>query len=835
MGQVRLALRTLWKTPFVTGVAVLSLALGIGANAAIFSLFDQLLLQALPVREPERLANLAQTGPMYGSQSCNNAGGCDEIFSYPMFRDLERELGPFTGIAGHRLFSANLATSDQTLNGDGLLVSGSFFPVLGVQPALGRLLGPDDDRTPGEHFVTVLGYDYWERHFGSDPDVLNSTLVINGHPMTVVGVAPRGYRGPTLGSAPDVYVPLTMRSQMDSFFDGFERRREYWVYVFGRLRSGVNLEQAALEINGIYHPIITEVEAPLQEGMSDATMERFRAKEIVLHDGRRGQSQLHGEVQTPLTLLLAITGVVLLIACANIANLLLARGASRNHEIAIRSSLGATRAQLLRQLMTESLLLAVLGGLASLVVARWTLAAIGRALPPDSAQMMILELSPQVILFTGLLALGTGILFGLYPALHNTRADLAPVLKGVTGQASGHRAAQRFRSSLVTAQIALSMALLVAAGLFIKSLVNVSRVDLGLNRENVITFALSPALNGYDTPASVDLFRRTEEALAAIPGVNGVTAAMVPIMTGSNWRTDVSVETWEGGPDIDSNSALNAVGPGYFRTLGVPLMAGREFEPADNDADAPKVAIVNEAFTRKFNLPGPQTVGMHMSDDGSEDPELDMEIIGVVQDAKYAEVKQTVPPVFFTPYGGSAYLGNLTFYLRTGLPPEEILRAVPSAVAGIDPNLPVEELKTLDQLVRENVYLDRFVSALSAAFAVLATLLAAVGLYGVLAYTVAQRTREIGLRMALGAGARRVRGMVLKQVSRMTIMGGIIGIVAAVFLGRAAQTLLFGLDGWDLPVVALVSVVLGIVAFGAGFLPAFRASRVDPMVALRHE
>lgn len=834
MASLKLALRTLWRTPFITGIAVLSLALGIGANAAIYSLFDQLLLQSLPVQEPDRLVNFTNPGPNHGSTSCNQSGDCDEIFSYPMFRDLEKELGPFSGIAAHRLFGANLAAADQTLSGEGVMVSGSYFPVLGVKPALGRLLGPDDDRTIGEQFVVVLSHDYWEEHFGADQGVLNTTLNINGTAMTVVGVAAAGFRGTTLGADPDVFVPITMRAQMNSFFDGFERRTEYWAYLFGRLKPGVDVEQATLEINSLYTPILAEVEGPLQEGMSDATMERFLAKQIGLLPGDRGQSSLHGEVQTPLTLLFAITGVVLLIACANIANLLLARGANRNHEIAIRSSLGATRGQLLRQLLTESVLLAALGGVASLFVARWTLMSIGRSLPPEAAEGMVLHLSPSVMGFAGLLALGTGFLFGLYPALHSTRSDLATVLRGVSGQAGGTRAAERFRSILVTGQIALSMALLVAAGLFIKSLVNVSRVDLGLTQENVVTFGIAPSLSGYDTEGTIDLFVRAEEALAAIPGVSAVTSAMVPILTGNNWGTDVSVETWEGGPDIDSNARLNAVGSGYFRTLGMPLMSGREFEPADF-ADAPRVAVVNEAFTRKFNLPGPQTVGMRMSEHGSQSEELDIEIVGVVQDAAYSNVKQSAQPLFFTPYMQRGYLGGGSFYVRTTLPPQEILRAVPRVMATLDPNLPVDDLKTLDQQIRENVYLDRFVSGLSAAFAVLATLLAGVGLYGVLAYTVAQRTREIGLRMALGAGTGRVRGMVLKQVSRMTVLGGIVGVIAALVMGRAAQSLLFGVDGWDLPVVGIVALVLAAVAFGAGYLPAVRASRVDPMVALRNE
>jgi predicted permease len=396
------------------------------------------------------------------------------------------------------------------------------------------------------------------------------------------------------------------------------------------------------------------------------------------------------------------------------------------------------------------------------------------------------------------------------------------MLKANAGQPSGARSAARFRSALVTAQIALSMALLVAAGLFVRSLLNVTRVDLGMQRDNIITFGISPELNGYEPEDTRALFARAEEELSAIPGVTGVTTAMVPILTGNSWGTDVHVQGWESGPDIDSNSRLNEIGPDYFSTLGIPLMSGREFTPADA-IEQPKVAIVNEAFTRKFNMPGPDAVGMMMSTSGEE---LDMTIVGVVQDAKYNRVKGEVPPLFFTPYRQDERLGFITFYVRTSLPPAEILRAVPTVIAGLDPNLPVEELKTLDAQVKENIMLDRLISTLSASFAVLATLLA---------FTVAQRTREIGLRMALGAGQDRVRAMVLKQVSGMTILGGIIGVVVALALGRAAQSLLFGLDGWDLPVVGIVAVLLALVAFGAGYLPARRASKVDPMVALRYE
>ena len=832
MSQLKLALRSVTKTPFVTAVAVLSLALGIGANAAIFSLFDQILLRPLPVEAPGQLVNLAAPGPNPGMTSCSQAGACEEIFSYEMFRDLERAQSGFSGIAAHRDFDANLAHSSQTSSGQGMLVSGSYFPVLGLRAALGRLLDPGDDETVGENFVTVLSHDYWVNRLGSDPGVLNQSIIINGHAMTIVGVAPRGFDGTTLGLESDVFVPISMRGLMNPGFTGFDNRRSYWAYLFARLNPGVTIERAATEINTTYSAILDEVEAPLQDGMSAPTLERFRAKQITLAPGARGQSQIQGEAGTPLNLLLAITGVVLLIACANIANLLLARGAARGQEMAIRGSLGAGRRHLLAQLLTESLLLAMLGGVASLFVAQATLALIGTLLPPEGANMLALELSPAVLVFTGVLSLGTGLLFGLYPALHSTRPDLVTMLKANTGQPSGARGAARFRSALVTAQLALSMTLLASAGSFIKSLVNVSQIDLGLRTRNVVTFAISPELNGYEPERSLAFFERTEEELAAIPGVAGVSAALVPVLAGSSWGSGVRVEGFESGPDIDASSRLNEIGPSYFSTLGMPLLAGREFTISDG-ANAPKVAIVNEAFTRKFGLDSRDAVGRFMGSGRGD--ELDTQIVGVVQDAKYADVKREVPPVFFRPYRQDDGLGSINFYVRTSLEPNQILAAIPPLMSRLDPNLPVEGLKTLERQVKENVVLDRFISILSAAFAVLATLLATVGLYGVLAYTVTQRTREIGLRMALGAGGPRVRGMVLKQVGRMTLVGGALGMIAASFLGRAAESLLFGLEGSDPFVFIAVAVLLVGVALGAGYVPARRASKIDPMEALRYE
>jgi predicted permease len=542
---------------------------------------------------------------------------------------------------------------------------------------------------------------------------------------------------------------------------------------------------------------------------------------------------LHREARTPLILLINVTAVVLLIACANIANLLLVRGAGRAGEMAVRLSIGANRSQLIRQLMVESLVLAVLGSIVGLLVSRWTLDLIASQLPAEASATLDFALNRTAVLFAGVLAIVTGLVFGLFPALHSTRPSLVSTLKEDAGQKGAAQGASRFRTTLATVQIALSMTLLVAAGLFMRSLVNVTRVDLGLNTGNVVMFAISPELNGYTPERSRALFERVEDELAALPGVTSVTAALVPVLGGSNWGTSVSVQGFEAGPDTDTHSNYNEIAPDYFRTLGMPLLGGREFTRADA-LTAAKVAIVNEAFAKKFNL-GRDAIGKRMASDSGNAAKLDTEIIGVVQNAKYSEVKQELPPLFFRPYRQSARVGFLNFYVRTAISPEQLMPAINGVIARLDPNLPVEEIKTLDQQVRENVFLDRMISTLSAAFAIVATLLAAVGLYGVLAYTVTQRTREIGVRMALGADGGRVRGMVLRQVAWMTLIGGAVGLAGAVGLGRLAESLLFEIKGHDPIVLTLSAVLLGAVAFLAGFLPAHRASKIDPMLALRYE
>jgi predicted permease len=830
MRDLRYAVRNLRTTPFVNAVAILSLALGIGANAAIYSLFEQILLRPLPVPAAEELVTLNLPGPIQGNDSCNQAG-CGEgiIWSYPMLRDLERSQTVLAGIAGYRIFGASIALGDEPTVGEGSWVTGGYFPTLKLRPALGRLLGPNDNEPGADNMVAVIAHHFWMDRFGGKPDAIGQQLKLNGRAYTIVGVAPEGFNGITLGSRPVVYVPMQSRVYLGTY-KGLENRRDYWVYVFGRRKPGVSMEATKAELDRVIAPILADVEAPLQQGMSAPTMERFKAKRMVLESGARGQTSMHREVRTPLSMLLVMTVVVLLIACANIANLLLARGANRATEMAVRLSLGASRQRLVRQLMVESFVLAALGGLVSLLVARWTLSGIAALLTSDTTQALQLRVQVPVMLFAAGLAIATGFLFGLFPALHSTRPDLITSIRAGAGQIAGGGVAGRFRTWLVVAQIALSTTLLVSAGLFLKSLVNVSRVDLGIRIDSVATFSVSPLRVGYDTLRAKVLYSRIEDELRAIPGVTGVTSSMVPLLSGDSWGNNVRVQGFTCLPDTDCNSRYQAAGAGYFTMIGTPMLAGRDFQPSDT-YEAAKVAVVNVAFAEKFKL-GRDAVGKFMGRSGNDS--LSIQIVGLVPNVAYNNAKQAPQAVFYLPWMQQGQVGQMYFYARTRLPVEQLVAAVPPMLKRVDPTLPVQELRTMPQQLEENVFLDRMISVLSASFALLATLLAAVGLYGVLAYSVSQRTREIGVRMALGADGARVQRMVLRQVGVMVVIGTVIGALGAFFVGRAAQSLLFGLQGHDVQVFVGAVLLLGAVAFGAGWLPARRASRTQPMMALRY-
>lgn len=834
MNQLRLALRQLKRRPGSSAVIIMMLAFGIGATTAMFSLYHQILVRPLPVPEPERLVNLAAPGPgKFGGNYRDIAIGDPEAqFSYPMFRDLEAAHASFTGIAGHTDVVVSMRYRDDApVYGRGALVSGSYFDTLNLRPALGRLLTRQDDPQIGESLVVVLSYDYWRRRFASDPNAIGQTLIVNSYSLEIVGVAPAGFTGTILGTQMEVFMPLTLRWIMIPSVGQYTPNRfSYWVYAFGRLAPRVTSEQAAAQLNGLYRGILAE-EVPLLRGVPADGIALFRERQITLANGAHGQGKLRASAMRPLELLLGVTALVMLIVCVNVANLLLVRGATRAAELAVRTSLGASRGRLVAQLLTESFVFVAIGGLASFVVAALIVWLIAAMLPFDMS-LGLTVLDPAAMLFAAVASVVTVLAFGLLPAWRNSDATLAQMLNRHASRSLGGRGVARFRAALSTAQIAFSIVLLVLAGLCVRSLMNVTRENLGIDVDSLVAFSITPRLNAYDQARIAALSDQVEQTLAAQPGVTGASITAIPILYDMSLSSSFSVEGFEAAPGTDTSGVWAAVGSTFFSTVGMPLLLGRAF--TDRDAgNAPTVAIVNQTFAKKFNL-GDEPIGKRFGLGSTTN--FSIEVVGLVADAKYLSVKGDTPPVVYFPRRQlSGVFQSLWVYVRSSVGPERVRAMVPRVMREIDPNVPVATIQTLRERVNDNVYLDRLMSLLSTAFAGLATLLAGVGLYGVLSYTVAQRTREIGLRLALGATPQHLQLMVLKQVAVMAVIGMAIGLACAVALGTAAEAVLFGLSGRDPIVFATAFAVVVTVVSAASWLPARRASRIAPLDALRNE
>lgn len=832
MNHFNHALRQLIVRPGLSATVIVMLALGLGATTAIFSLFYQVLMQPLPAPQPQRLVNLSYTW-QEGSES-----GTRTSFSYSMFRDLEAQQAVFTGIAAYNNLDASLSYEGGAFNAPAVVVSGSYFQVLNLQAVVGRLIGPQDEPRVDESPVVVLSHALWQSRFGGDPDVVGRTLTVNAQPLTVVGVAPESFAGTELGVRAQIFVPVTMYWRLQPSFprDSVTARGFSWLFLFARLRSGVSVEQASAGINVLYSGILRDVEAPLRMSsneISNDELQQFLQGQVQLLPGARGQGSIEGAAQS-LALLLGVTLLVLLIVCVNVANLLLVRGAARASEMAVRESMGASRGQLIAQLLAETAAPVAAGGVLSVGVAALLLGAVSRLLPLRLADALATEVGPLAAFFAALVSVAALLLCGLFPALRTARTNLASAMKGHAPQTLGGRRAGRARGALVMAQIAFSMVLLVLAALFARSLQNVARIELGIDVDSLVSFSVAPRQNGYSPEQTAAIYERIEQELAAQPGVTRVASAAVPLIGGSDFAWSLRVEGFE-QPDA-VQSRFNIVGPAFFSTISVPLLAGREFATADTTG-AQRVAIVNERFTRDFGL-GRDALGKHIQFGGPQA----LEIVGVVADAAYANVKTEVPVQLFVPRsasGGSGIFslfgGSTYFYVRAGMDPDALLRMIPRVVAGIDGTLPVSNLITMRRQAQDNVFLDRMVTILSVSFAGLATLLAAIGLYGVMAYGVAQRTRELGLRLALGAEPIHLRAMVLKEVAVLASIGIVVGLATALGLGRVAESLLYGLSGRDPLAVVVATIVLGFAVLVAGYLPARRASSIAPMEALRHE
>lgn len=829
--DLRYALRTLIKNPGFAAIAVLTLALGLGANTAIFSLTDQILLKRLPVQKPDELVVLRADGPKSGRVTTD--GDAANSFSYPMYTQLRDNNDVFAGLLARFPVSLSVSGEGQTERADGELVSGNYFDVLGVVPALGRVFTQEDDQVPGASPIVVLSHGYWARHFGGDQQILNKTLVVNGQSMTVVGVARAGFTGVQIGQTPDVFIPMMMKKQITPTWDGLKEHKDFWLAILGRLKPGLTAKQAEAAFGPAYRGIL-EAELPLMGKWSAETQQRFLDQKLQMTPGAQGRLILQRDAEAPLLVLLGMVGLVLLIACGNVANLLMARGAARQREIAIRMAVGAGRFRLIRQFLVESLLLSVLGSVVGLIVAAWTLGLLVASIP---ASVGALGLSPELDLrmlgFNLALALLTGLLFGLAPAFRATRLNLEATLREQGSSVSGSLSQVRFRKGLVVSQIVLTTVLLVGAGLFARSLSNLKQLDLGVRAEQLVTFTIAPEQNGYTPVRSIALFDQLRESLAGLPGVTSVSAAEIPVFTDSNSGSNITVEGYQPQNDEEMTVNQNYVGPDYFSTLGIPLIGGREFNNGDA-ANSMKAAVVNETMARRF-FAGREAVGAHFAFGAGDKVHPDIQIVGVVKDSKHGSVREKSRPFVYIPYSQEKTVGRLTFYVKTQQGIGQMASTLRREVQRLDGNLPVFELKTLEQQIEESLFADTFLTSLSLSFALLAAVLAVIGLYGVMAYTVTRRTREIGIRMALGATRGSVSWLILREVVVLAAIGLIVGLPAAYALGHVTESLLYGVKVSDPIVFAGAALLLSSGTLLGGYLPARKAAATDPLKALRCE
>lgn len=833
--DVKYGLRILLKNPGFTAIAVLTLALGIGANTAIFSLLNQVLLRRLPVRNPEQLVILKSPGPKRGHVWSD--GDDSEIFSYPLYKGLAKNTSVFDGVIARYEFSASIASHGQTERGSGELVTGNYFQTLGVRPTLGRLLTPADDDVQGAHPVLVLSHGYWTQHFGGDSGALNQTILVNDTVMIIVGVAQAGFTGVQVGQTPDIFVPMTMKGQMTPIRNGLDDWNDSFLAVLARLKPGVSKEQAEAAINVDYHPLLEEQMQHLGGGgdhIHGKDREEFLNKKVVLYPGAQGRTTIQRDSGPAIEALFAMVGLVLLIACTNVANLLLAKGAARQREFAIRSALGATKSRMIRQLMVESFLCAVAGGGLGLILGSWLMNILTQAVVSEGGvEGITSKVDASVLGFAAAATAASALVFGLLPAWRVARGSVSQVLKeqGSTGSAGpGH---VRFRKLLVAGQVAFTVLLLAGATLFAQTLWNLRKQNLGLSTENLITFSISPQLSGYDDVKTVALVDQLRQRLTGLPGVSGVGSSQIPVLTGTDMGTNITVEGRQNQDTDESHVNYDAVSPNYFSTMKVPLLSGREFNEADT-ATSPKVAIINEAMMKAY-FPNRNPIGVHLAMGSGDGHNPDIEIVGVVKDAKESHVRDKAMPFFYRPYAQFAKLFGMTFYVRTNQDPLLIANDLRQTVRQQDANLPIYELKTVSRVVDEDLFAERVIAGLSSSFGALAAVLAALGIYGVLAYLVVQRTREIGIRLALGAASMHVRALVFKEVGWMVLAGVAVGLPSAYALARLSESLFYGVHAGDITVYLIALSVIVMIAAIACYVPSRRATRIDPIVALRYE
>jgi predicted permease len=825
----RYSVRTLRKSPVFLAVALLSLGLGIGANTAIFTLVNQLILQPLPVRDPEQLVMLAGRGKHYGG---NN--GPDRL-SYPMYQEIRDKNQVFSG-----MFCTYPTTVSATFQGGTELigadfVSGNYFPVLGIGAAVGRVFTASDDLIQGGHPLAVLSNGYWRARFGADPGIVGKQIVVNGRGLTIIGVSQAGFDGVEPGRAPQIRIPVTMIGFLPrSDFNRLNTNRFRWAEVFGRLKPGMTMEKAQAGLQPLFHQILNRevTEKPFAKA-SPFVKQEFLKMWMEVMPGSKGRSNLRRTYSKPLFALMGIVGLVLLIACSNLANLLIARASARQKEIAVRLALGAGRRRLIRQLLVESLMLATTGGAMGVGLA----VLIDRALIdflPSGHTPLSLTSSPDraVLAFTFAVSLLAGVLFGLVPALQSTRPKLANTLKDQAGGVIRGSSAG-LRKGLVVAQVSLSLLLLIGAGLFLQSLRNLKTLNPGFEVKGLVAFDVDPTMSRYDPKWSTDYYRRLHERLSALPGVESHTFAVVPVLEDNEWDNWVTIEGYSAKQDERPDPHMQYCSPGFFKTLKIPVLLGRDFNDRDV-AGAPKVGIVNQKFVKRY-FGGAEPLGRHIGMGIDPGTKLDIQIVGVVGDTKYENMREEIPYELYVPSEQKDFATGGTVYVRAQGAPTQTFNMLRTAVRAVDAEVPMFDMRTLDDQLEISLLTERLLATLSSVFGCLATLLAALGLYGVMAFMVARRTREIGIRMALGAGQGTVVWMVLRETLTLAGIGVAIGLAGAYGITRLIQAQLFGIAPTDLLTMAAASLGIAGVTALAGYIPARRATGIDPMSALRWE
>jgi len=838
-GDMHYALRMLRNSPGFTAIAIGSLALGIGANTVIYTAAQHMLLDKLVVPHPEQLRLFEWTQPNENGAVEESWGWFDEgpngaevstSFSYPVYEQLRR-----TNRSMEELFAFKpLNGQTVSLNGhaealDTEMISGNFFSALGVQPQLGRAIGEADDGAPGTGPVAVISDQFWTSHFGRSQDVIGKSVLVNTVPMTIVGVAPKGFTGAySAQGTPVLFFPFSMQPIVappdwgDDAPNLLTNTKLWWVLVMGRAKPGVPDGKAAAELN-------VTMDAAIRATMASKGKAMAR---LLLVDGSRGQNP-SSELSKPIYVLLGLAGFVLLLACANLANLLLARGAARQREMSVRLAMGAMRRRILRQVLTENLMLSLVGGAAGLLMAYAVRDAIPRMLtsawaPPAFAA----RFDWRIFFFAFMVSIATGIIFGLGPAWAATRVEVSSGLKD-TAQTTTHKRSGLAGKALVSFQVALSMVLVVGAGLFVQTLFRMGHARLGFNTDRITLFGVAPPQAKYPKAATIPLYRQIEQRLAALPGVERAAVTRIPLISGGASRHTFVPQGTARKPDGQNPSALtNEVGKGFFAMYQIPIIAGRGFDSTDTETSR-KVAVVNEALAKKF-FPNVNPIGRTF-DEGYHKP-TPIEIVGICADTRYAHVRDNMEPLYFTPYyqmdDGA---GWISFALTTRMDEAALATEIRRVVASVDGILPVLDIRTQNEQIAGTMRNERIFANLTAGFGVLALVLAAIGIYGILAYSVSRRTSEIGIRMALGARPAIVLTMVLREAAWIAVIGVTAGIGGALALGRLVASLLYGLKSWDPATLAGAAVLLGVVALAASWIPARRAAGVDPMRALRHE